>query len=301
MSGRVAPRTTLTFGTRVDRFDRLDATRVGPRAGVELQVSQAVRVGVSGGRYFQQPELLAIVAYPQNARLTPIEADHGVVGVYYQPRADLKFSAETFVKRYRKYPVSTEYPVLTLANTGLGYGGNDLLLPFESRGRGRSRGLELFMRKTLRGSVYGQAAYTFSQTEHAAGDEVFRRGLYDTPHVLTVLGGKRLERWEFSGRFTYATGRPFTPPLMPQSLDQNRWIYDLSRMHAERLPAFHRLDLRVDRRFRPGRTQIDLFLEVQNVYNGNSVIEYGWNPKTRTIHGYEQLGLLPLVGINVEF
>ena len=36
---------------------------------------------------------------------------------------------------------------------------------------------------------------------------------------------------------------------MPESFDQNRYTCDVERFNAERLPAFHRLDVRVDRKF----------------------------------------------------
>ena len=41
--------------------------------------------------------------------------------------------------------------------------------------------------------------------------------------------------------------------------------------------------------------------EMQNLYNHRSVIEYSWNQKTRELYAEKQLGLLPVVGINVEF
>jgi hypothetical protein len=177
-----------------------------------------------------------------------------------------------------------------------------LLLPMASAGEGRARGLELFLKKRLDGGLYGQIAYSLSRTEQAALDGVFRRGSFDTPHVFTAVGGYQLGgRWEFSGRFTLASGRPYTPPLLPESADQNRLIYDVDRFNSERLPVFHRLDLRLDRKFRFFGRNAALFAELQNLYNHRSVVEYSWNQKTRQLYAEKQLGLLPVVGINVEF
>jgi hypothetical protein len=44
-----------------------------------------------------------------------------------------------------------------------------------------------------------------------------------------------------------------------------------------------------------------LFVEVQNLYNHRAVINYEWNQKERELRGEKQFGLLPVVGINVEF
>jgi hypothetical protein len=303
-SGQVLPRVTLTGGIRLETFEALgDAVETGPRGGIEFRLSPKARLSLSAGRYHQHPELVTVVAVPQNASLAPIEADHLVAGMKYEPQPGLLMSAEVYRKWYRSYPVSLQYPQLTLANHGSEFNTSDLLLlPMSSAGEGRAQGLELFLKKRLNGGWYGQIAYSFSRTEQAALDGEFRRGSFDTPHVLTAVGGYQVgERWEVSGRFTLASGRPYTPPLMPDSVEQNRLIYDVGRLNAEHLPVFHRLDVRVDRKFRFFGGNVSLFAEMQNLYNHRSVIEYSWNQKTRELYAEKQLGLLPVVGINVEF
>lgn len=303
-SGQVLPRTTLTGGLRVTRFVELgDVKAYDPRGGLEFRLSRTVRLSVAAGRYHQQPELVSVVAVPGNANLAPIESDHLVGGVKYEPNPGLLVSAEIYRKWYRAYPVSLEYPQLTLANHGSEFNTSDLLLlPMTSDGKGRVHGLEFFLKKRLAAGLYGQIAYSWSRTEQAALDGVFRRGAFDTPHVMTAIAGYRLgERWEVSGRFTYATGRPYTPPLLPESVDQNRLIYDVARFNAARLPAFHRLDVRVDRKFTLFGRNTSLFADMQNLYNRRAVIEYSWNQKTRELYAEKQLEFLPIVGINIEF
>jgi hypothetical protein len=303
-SGQVLPRLTLTGGVRLETFEALgDAVESAPRAGIEVRLSPTTRLVLSAGRYHQHPELVTVVAVPQNASLAPIEADHLVAGVKYEPRPGLLMSAEIYRKWYRAYPVSLQYPQLTLANHGSEFNTSDvLLLPMSSTGEGRARGLEFFLKKRLGTGVYGQIAYSWSRTEQAALDGLFRRGSFDTPHVVTAVGGYQIgQHWELSGRFTLASGRPYTPPLLPESVEQNRFIYDVARFNAARLPAFHRLDLRVDRKFTFFRRHASLFAELQNLYNHRSVIEYSWNQKVRELYAEKQLGLLPVVGINVEF
>jgi hypothetical protein len=303
-SGQVMPRITLTGGIRLETFEALgDAVEAGPRGGVEVRLSPKARLSLSAGRYHQHPELVTVVAVTNNANLAPIEADHLVAGMKYEPQSGLLMSAEVYRKWYRSYPVSLQYPQLTLANHGSEFNTSDvLLLPMSSAGEGRARGLEFFVRKRLNGGLYGQIAYSLSRTEQAALDGVFRRGSFDTPHVLTAVGGYQLgERWELSGRFTVASGRPYTPPLFTESVEQNRLIYDVARFNAERLPAFHRLDVRLDRKFRFFGQNASLFAEMQNLYNHRSVIEYSWNQKTRELYAEKQLGLLPVLGVNVEF
>jgi hypothetical protein len=133
----------------------------------------------------------------------------------------------------------------------------------------------LFIKKRLNGGLYGQIAYSLSRTEQAARDGVFRRGSFDTPHVLTAVGGYHVgDRWELSSRFTLASGRPYTPPLFTESVEQNRLIYDVTRLNAERLPAFHRLDLRVDRKLRLFGRNASLFAASSD----------RWTPRSSAAH-----------------
>ncbi len=302
MSGPIAPRVTLTFGGRIDRFAFLDATTVSPRAGLSVELTPTLTATASFGRYHQQPDLVFLTADPINRDLNPMRADHVVAGVSYLPRPDLKLSVEAYRKTYARYPVSLDYPTLSLANTGDVFGISGLLFPMVSEGEGRARGVEIFLHKKLTRGLYGQASYSVSRTEHAALDGVIRRGAFDAPHTMSFIGGYRLgDTWEFSTRFTFASGRPYTPPLLDPSQEQNRWISDLTRVNDERMSSYNRLDVRVDRRFALGPTHTTLFFEAQNIYNRENIARYVWNPKTRMPFAELQFGFLPIFGVNLEF
>jgi hypothetical protein len=237
-----------------------------------------------------------------NRRLLPMQSDHFVAGSTIHMRSDVRVTVEAYRRTHRHYPVSIDFPQLTLANHGIGFDMTNLLLPLTSAGAGRSHGAEVFIKKPLSSRTYGQVAYSLGRTEHAALDGVVRRGAFDTPHVLTLLGGWRPgSRWALSGRFSFASGRLYTPALLPESEQQNRWIHDLSRVHGSRLPPVHRLDLRLDRRVRWAGADFALFFEAQNVYNRRAVLEFEWNEKTRAPHAVRQLGTLPILGLNVKF
>lgn len=298
----LGPLADLTLGGRVTRFDALDATTLDPRASLTLQLATSLDLSLAFGRYHQSPSMVFLEAVPENASLTPIETDHYVAGLSYLPRPDTKLTLEAYRKNYRDYPVARDYPTFSLANSGDVYGINGLLFPMRSQGRGRAQGVEFYAQKKLTQGLYGQLSYGVQRVEHAALDGVFRRGGFDVPHTGTlIVGYKPSQAWEASTRFSYAGGRPFTPPLEPQSTQQNRYIYDLSRVNAERAPDYHRLDLRFDRRFSLGRTFTTLWFEVQNVYDRENVFLYTWNAKTRALDSVPQITFLPVMGVNVEF
>jgi hypothetical protein len=302
LSRSLAPRVEATLGGRMDRFDAIDATTFDPRVGITVRLRPGLDLNGSWGRFHQQPAFVYVAAEPENRSLDPIRATHWVAGLAWEPSPDLKVSLETYRKEYARYPVARDYPTYSLANTGDVYGIFGQLFPLVSRGEGVSRGLELYLQKKLIRTLYGQLAWTWSRTEHAALDGVMRPGGFDAPHTVTaILGAKPGTAWEFSTRFSYASGRPLTPPLEPASTQQNRYIYDLSRVNGVRAADYQRLDVRADRRFTTWGLNTTMFLEVQNLLDRENVFQYLWNPKTRALEAATQIRFLPVLGVNVEF
>ena len=68
-----------------------------------------------------------------------------------------------------------------------------------------------------------------------------------------------------------------------------------------RLPTFHALDLRIDRRWSFRGWQLDVYLDVQNVYGRNNISQYRWDYRVGAVEANESLGVLPSIGVNVEF
>ena len=70
---------------------------------------------------------------------------------------------------------------------------------------------------------------------------------------------------------------------------------------GERFPTFHALDVRVDRRFSFSKWQFDIYVDVQNVYGRANVSGVRWDPRVEQPEFDESLGVLPTLGVNVEF
>ncbi len=299
---RLGARADATLGVRADRFGAIAATTLDPRAGLTLHLTPAWDVNFSAGRFHQSPPLALVEAYDVNRRLDPIRADHLVAGLQFLPRPDLRFTLETYAKTYARYPVSRDYPTLSFANTGDTYALYGLLLPLASAGSGRARGVEFYAQKKLTGRWYGQLSYAYSHVEHRALDGVLRRGAFDSPHNATaILGWIPTPDWELSGRFSAATGRPYTPPLEPVSTQQNRYVLDLARVNGVRARDYRRLDLRVDRRTRTFGANVTWFFEAQNVLDERNVFQYVWNAKTRSLAAVEQIHFFPVGGVTIAF
>jgi hypothetical protein len=293
---------TVNGGVRVDHFGALGRTTVVPRLGAVVHLTGTLDATAAYGRVFQQPPFAWLAAAPQNRALRPMRAEHWVVGLAWLPAPDLRVTLEAYQKRYAHYPVSAQFPQLSLANLGDQYGIAEFMMPMTSAGFGRARGIELYAQQKLSRRLYGQLSATVARTQHAALDGVLRRGAFDTPVTASSIVGYRAgDAWETAARATFASGRPTTPVLLDSARAQDRLVHDVSRVNAARARDYARVDLRVDRRLRFRRSTVSVYVELQNATDRANVFFYTWNPKRQAVAAIPQAGRLPIVGVNVQF
>jgi outer membrane receptor protein involved in Fe transport len=295
-------RLNLTLGARFDHYQVIGEARVSPRAGASFALTDRLSWRGSYGRYYQQPFFPFLAAFPQNADLDPIRADHLVTGLTWQPDGLTRASVEVYRKTYRDYPVSTTFPTLSLANIGDTFNVRDVLFPMASVGRGRAEGVEFLVERKPGGRWYGQGNVAVSRARHAGLDDVLRPGSFDSPVVVNLDAGVQVSpAWQVSGRFAYLSGRPYTPYDEAASVAAGRGIYDLDEVNGRRLDGYARLDVRAERVFTVSGRPLLVFIGIQNVTNRRNVAGFSWNRRTGEIVVQDQLGIFPILGLEWRF
>jgi hypothetical protein len=303
-SRTLGPRVGVTAGVRADRFGYLSAWRTAPRVGVSVKLAPSLSFKGALGRYYQQPFMLFVSAFPENRGITPFRADHAVAGIEWLPDVSTRVTVEAYAKRYAGYPVARDVPALSLANIGDTFAIRDVLFPLVSAGEGEARGLELLAERKASPSSrwFGQANLAVSRTRHAGRDGVLRPGSFDYPIVANLVGTYRAsERWLASLRAVYLDGRPLTPIDVAASAAGRRAVYDLAQVNAERAPDYFRADLRVDRRFAVNGRALTVFAGVQNITNRKNFSGFSWDRRNNSVRTSEQLGVFPILGFDWQF
>ena len=201
-----------------------------------------------------------------------------VAGLEYFGGKTFKATLESFYKGYSNVPVLQDRGI-SLANLGADFGiiGNE---PALSVGIGKTYGLELMLQQKLNKGFYGIMALTWVRslfdnrlTSNSALSSELKPSAWDNRYLLTLTGGKIFAKnWEIGVRFRYVGGAPFTP-FDSVSLNKANWnqfgrsTLDFNLLNSQRSGATMQLDLRIDRKWEFKGWALNLYFDIQNALN----------------------------------
>ena len=305
----IAPdaRAKIVPGVRVDYYSLTDRVEVSPRLNGRYAIAPAyprttAKAGI--GVYNQPPQFQEAIPPIGTADLQANRAIHYALGMEQDFTRNLEISVEGFYKQ--------------LDNLVIGAATTTGSLEYDNPGRGYVVGSEVLLKYKPDERFFGWAAYTLSRSTRINGPgEAERLVPFDQTHILTLLGSYQLGHgWEFGARFRLVSGN-LQAPNVCDSLNND---CDLSRTNAlfhaasgaytpipltgpatERLPLYHQLDLRIDKRWKFKSWQLSAYLDVQNVYNSANAeaISYNFNYTGRQY--VTGLPLLPSIGLRGDF
>lgn len=297
----------ITPGLRADYYAFLeDGFRVSPRLAMSYALNPISSLNFSAGRYYQSPQYIWMIGDARNGRtLKPFRADQAVLGYEIIPATDIKFTIETYYKHYADYPARVFRPQGVLAPTSF----DDLTLdipfglePVTPIGTGRAYGIEFFVQKKLSEiPLYGLASISINRTAFTSIEGVERTGTYDSRILGNIAVGYRFnEKWEVSAKMRLATGLPTTPFYARGSNREGQ--LDFTRLNeGERLPALFAIDVRVDRRWSFSGLQLVTYIDIQNINARKNVSGIRWDFVAREAVQNSSIGVLPSIGVNIEF
>lgn len=147
-----------------------------------------------------------------------------------------------------------------------------------SDGEGDILGLDVLVRGHI-GPWVGWAGYTISSVEHyfpelSEGNRFAAD--HDHLHELKLVNMLRLDRWEFSLTWVFASGKPYSVPVGIDSLvdgDGNPFIeLRFQELNGQRLPSYHRLDANISYNFPTGkRGNGQVGISFFNIYNRENI------------------------------
>jgi len=226
---------------------------------------------------------------------------------------NIAFSIEGYYKTMNNlidYSINTPDIVSTQGNW------EDLI---EKEGRGEAYGLEVFLQKKSR-KFTSFLGYTLSWNNRTF--ENINKGRtypfrYDRRHDFSLnIAYEFNEKWSLAGNWVFTSGQPITLPTAKQLIvpEYSFEVLLYERRHNARMPAYHRLDIGINRKKETKRGNIgNLNFSFYNAYNrANPYFVYlrndfiidqngtliSYNP---TVYQKTLFGIIPSITYSLEF
>ncbi|MCF6270406.1 MAG: TonB-dependent receptor [Melioribacteraceae bacterium] len=296
-------RLALTFGGRADYFSYANEIKLSPRFSFSYSIGDKTKLNGSTGIFYQSLPSKLLVSNENVRNLNIPVATHFILGVEQLLTESTQLTLEVYQKDYSNFPMDRNQPGIFLIdeayNTqGFYFNTNELV----DNGVAQTRGVELTIQKKLAEDFYGLIGASYFQAKYKGLDNTWRDRIYDNRFIFSAEGGYKPNYfWEFSMRWIYAGGRPYTPFNIGESQKLNRGVLDENRINGERYDAYHSLNLRVDKRFAFSGSNLVLYLSVWNVYNRKNVATIYWDQTENKPDVVYQWGMLPIFGVEYEF
>jgi len=285
--GFIDEKLVLSFGARSDANNySADMSNLlkqfSPRFSASYSLTQKMTVNFNAGRYFQLPAYTTMGYRLSNGELINktnglrfIQADHIVAGIDFRRNERSKFTLEGFYKFYNYYPFSLTDSV-SLASKGASFGvaGDEAVIPTS---RGRAYGAELYFREKLTKIIEATLSYTYVRSSFEDKHGEFIPSAWDNRHILNLTALASLPKnWDIGIKWRFVGGAPYTPYDFERSSLVEAWdakgqgYLDYNEFNTRRLGVFHQLDLRVDKQYFFKKWSLNLYLDIQNLYNFKS-------------------------------
>jgi len=295
-------RLILDLGVRADYFDYNETTKIAPRLGARYKFNDVASMHASWGIFYQNIPTYVLVQNDLFKNLKTPESQHLILGFDYLLTEETKLSVELFNKNYSNFPIDPTQPNVFLFDETVR---NHVFLNHENlvdNGKAFSRGVEVILQKKFAKDFYGLVSGSYSTAQYKATDGEWRDRVYDNQYNFAIEGGyKPNSSWEFSMRWIYAGGRPFTPIDVDASIAAGNEILQQNKINSDRLPAYHSLNARVDKRFHFDNSNLIVYLSIWNAYGNENISSYDWDEINAKIDKQTGWGMLPVLGIEWEF
>ncbi len=271
---RLTSALTAELGVRYDRASYTRDAQFSPRVNLAYALRENTALRLGWGRFFQEQGLHELRVEDGEKNFHPAElAEHRVLGVEQQFQNGVNLRVEGYHKRLSR--LRPRYVNLE---------GDLEFFPevVEDRVRllptvGEAKGVEIFMKRDANGAFGWWGSYAFAVVEDEIAGKAVPRN-FDQRHTLYLdFTYRPSAKLRLNLAWQYHSGWPVTPAsvvAIPRGNGSVEYRTVYGEINTERYPAYHSLDLKLNRYFDAARGRVSIFLECVNFYNRKNVRNY---------------------------
>ena len=269
-SNRLRPmdRFTVEVGLRYDHQSYVGDNTLSPRVNAAIDVAPRTTLRAAWGYYHQSHRLDELYVADGDDRFYPSQrAEHRILGLEHRLKNGTAFRVEAYERRVSD--PRPEYRSLVATVEALWEEGYDDRVRLEPT-RGLARGIEVLARRDVGQRLAWSASYALARADDEIDGEWIPRPR-DQRHTVRLEAAYRpTPSWSLSCAWQYHSGWPATLEEYEvlTTVDGSPFVSrTFGPINGERLPPYHRLDVRASKLFRVGNGQLEAYLDVFNAYN----------------------------------
>ena len=290
----------LNLGSRVDYFDINKETDLSPRISLSYKLGNQTTVRAAWGYYYQPPifkQLASTIASDTNT--SSQRATHYLMGmeqlIPFSNNANfLKFRIEGYYKEYSNL-ISSSFSTF-----------DRLTYSKKNDATGYAKGVDVYLSLSVP-HFYSWISYSYLiANEDILDDNIGEYPRYtDQRHTLSAVASIDFGKgWSMNTRFNYGSGYPYTPRVKSFNEKNYSWSWVKDRKNSATLPPYKRIDVRINKKFNFSAFNMDVFIDVSNVFNFKNIQGYEYKFDAVGIpfkKGVELWPVVPTLGIKFTF
>ena len=306
LQGRYDPLSFLSvaLGVRLDYLNVTEQLSIQPRGSVSFKLPGDSNLRFAYGHYEQSPQPSHLLGENGNRALESSLTRHYIMELEHPLSSRTEFKFATYYKDAQKLVTADE--ISNYLNQGVAFVG----------------GAEAFLRHRVPDKFFGWISYAYTHAERRENSDVsYQPYLFDNTHIVSVVANYNFtSNFEIGAKWQYLSGTSEVP-ISSVALIQDPVTRGLNPLLASadeaveaKLTPYHKLDLRVSRKWNFKGMKIGGFIEVLNVYNRKNTVKFILEPDdTLEIEGEEieigeeevfdlpQIPRIPYFGLMLEF
>lgn len=317
----------LTFNAGFDymyyAFNK--TTNPEPRFGVSYAVTANSKLNFGYGLHSQilGPNVYNRETYlgngmyqSMNTDLALIKSHHFVLAYDWNITELIRLKAETYYQMVFDAAINaSEKDAYSILNQGADF---YLWTPdtLKSTGTGRNYGMELTLEHFLKNGFYFLATGSLFESKYKASDGIVRNTAYNSNFVTNLLAGKEWDLHKNSSnlklksvsrrlgadiKLNWTGGRRYTPINVEQSKIEHRPVYVEDQTYTYKFPNYFRTDLKVFFKYGGKKTNYEMGIDVQNIFNNQNIFSQSFNSSTGELYYTYQLGVMIIPYFRFEF
>ncbi|MBT6145139.1 MAG: TonB-dependent receptor, partial [Gemmatimonadetes bacterium] len=295
------------------RYDHLSYTGddvLGPRLSAVYSLGRRTFLRAAWGWFHQGQDINDLdVPFGETVYYPAQRAEHWVVGLEHA----FDHAIDLRVEAYQKNLTSIRPRHENLSKDVLFAPELEEVSVFLEPESGTARGVEIFVKRDAGGRFSWWGSYALARAEEKLQGENVPKN-QDQRHTIYVDCSWQPSRvWHLAMAWQYRSGWPYTERRFVRiDVPEGEWPYrdGFGPRNATLLPAYHRLDVRVNRYFELGKGRLSVFLEIINLYGRENVRDILPGDRRQVIDkelvatsttNEEWFPLLPSIGASWEF